>query len=107
MKLLSPNNCLFTLHVHIRSYSGPYFPAFRLNTEKYSVSLCIQFAFEKIRTRITPNTETFYTVTVYLKAELISNTSVGVTSKHKYTATYEHKDIYYTHKIHRYTKLLT
>ena len=35
----------FILHcvksVCIRSYSGPYFPAFRLNTERYSVSLRI------------------------------------------------------------------
>ena len=28
--------------VRIRSYSGPYFPAFRLNTERYSVSLRIK-----------------------------------------------------------------
>ena len=26
----------------IRSYSGPYFPVFGLNTERYSVYLCIQ-----------------------------------------------------------------
>ena len=28
--------------VRIRSYFGPHFPAFELNTERYSVSLCIQ-----------------------------------------------------------------
>ena len=28
--------------VHIRSYSGRYFPAFKLNTERYGVSLRIQ-----------------------------------------------------------------
>ena len=47
---LIPYQCLFTgkvlaLHcvkcVRIRSYSGPHFPAFRLNTERYSVSLRI------------------------------------------------------------------
>ena len=27
--------------VRIQSYSGPYFPAFGLNTERYGVSLCI------------------------------------------------------------------
>ena len=48
--------------VRIRSYSGPYFPALRLNTERYSVSLRIQPECEKIRTRITPNTDTFYAV---------------------------------------------
>ena len=39
--------------VRIWNYSGPHFPAFRLNTERYEVSP---------RTRITPNTDTFYTV---------------------------------------------
>ena len=48
--------------VHIRSYSGPYFPAFGLNTERYSVSLRIQSECGKIWTRITPNTDTFYAV---------------------------------------------
>ena len=32
----------FVKSARIRSYSGPYFPAFGLNTERYSVSLCIQ-----------------------------------------------------------------
>ena len=45
--------------VHIWSYSDPYFPAFGLNTERYSVSLCIQYECRKIRNRITPNTDTF------------------------------------------------
>ena len=48
--------------VHIRSYSGPYFPAFGLNTEKYSVSLRIQCESGKIRTKISLNTDTFYAV---------------------------------------------
>ena len=38
----------------------PYFAAFELNTERYSVSLCIQFEFGKIRTRKTQNTDTFH-----------------------------------------------
>ena len=29
-------------NVPIRSYSSPCFPAFGLNTERYSVSVCIQ-----------------------------------------------------------------
>ena len=56
----------------------PYFPAFGLNTERYSVSLRIQYGeilrissfsvrmrenAEKMRTRITPNTDSFYAVT--------------------------------------------
>ena len=36
--------------VRIRSYSGPYFPAFGLNTEGYSVSLRIQSKCVKIQT---------------------------------------------------------
>ena len=50
--------------VHIWSYSGPYFPTFGLNTERYFISLRIQSECGKIRTRITPNTDTFYAVFV-------------------------------------------
>ena len=50
--------------VRIQSYSGPYFPAFRLNTERYFVSLRILYEYGKIRTRITPNTDTFHAVYV-------------------------------------------
>ena len=32
-------------------FSGPYFPAFRLNTERYELSLRIQSECRKIRTR--------------------------------------------------------
>ena len=46
--------------VRIRSYSGPYFPVFWLNIERYSLSLRIQSECEKIRTRITRNMDTFY-----------------------------------------------
>ena len=45
--------------VRIRSYSGPYFPAFGLSTERYGVSLRIQSECGKIQTRITPDTDTF------------------------------------------------
>ena len=48
--------------VRIWSYSGPYFPAFGLNTERYFVSLSVQSECGKIRTRITPNADTFYAV---------------------------------------------
>ena len=56
----SLNHCLKI--VRIRSYSGPYFLAFGLHTERYSISLLIQSECGKIRTRIIPNTETFYAV---------------------------------------------
>ena len=51
-------NCVKS--VRIRSYSGPHFPAFGMNTERYSVSLCIHFECGKRQTRITPNTDTFH-----------------------------------------------
>ena len=46
--------------VRIRSYSGPYFPAFGVNTERYFVSLRIQSECGIMRTRITPYTDTFH-----------------------------------------------
>ena len=49
-------------NVRIRSYSGPHFPAFGLNTERYGVSPRNQFECGKRRTKITPNTATFYAV---------------------------------------------
>ena len=55
-----PFHCLKS--VRIRSYSGTHFPAFGLNSERYSVSLHIQSECGKIWTRITPNTNTFYAV---------------------------------------------
>ena len=48
--------------VHIRIYSGPPFPAFGLNMERHGVYLLIQSECRKMRTRITPNTYTFYAV---------------------------------------------
>ena len=61
--------------IHIRSSSGPYFSAFRVNTEKNSVPLRIQSECEKIRTRKTPNTDTFHAVKCFyiLLAFVISN----------------------------------
>ena len=48
--------------VRVCSFSVPYFPAFRLNTERYGVFLRIQSEFGKIRTTETPNTDTFHVV---------------------------------------------
>ena len=50
--------------VRIRSYSGPHFLAFRLNTKRWSLSLQIQSECGKMRTRIAQNTDTFYAVMV-------------------------------------------
>ena len=46
--------------VRFRSFSGSYFPAFGLNTETCGVSLHIQSKCGIIRTRKTPNTDTFH-----------------------------------------------
>ena len=54
----------------IRNYSGPHFPAFGLNTERYGISLPIQSEYGKIRTRITLNMYTFYGVLVYIICSL-------------------------------------
>ena len=51
------DNCVES--VQIRSFSGPYFPAFGLNTERYGASLCIQSKCGKIRTRKNSASEHF------------------------------------------------
>ena len=48
--------------VRIQSYSGSYFAAFGLTTERWGVSLRSQSEFGKLWTRITPNTDTFLAV---------------------------------------------
>ena len=48
--------------VRIWSFFGPYFPAFRLNTERDSVCLRSQSECGKIRPRKTPNIDTFHSV---------------------------------------------
>ena len=59
--------------VRIRSFSGShYYPAFGLNTERYGVSLRIQSECGKMRTRITPNMDTFHAVTYVLHTAIIS-----------------------------------
>ena len=55
-------NCVKS--VSIQSYSGPYFPTFRMNTERYSISVHIQSECRKTWTRITLNMDTFYEVTM-------------------------------------------
>ena len=51
---ISPYFCV--IRVRIRSFSGPYFPAFGPNI----VSIRIQSEYGKIRTRKTPNMDTFH-----------------------------------------------
>ena len=63
------NPYLFITHyvksAHIRSFCGPYFPAFGVNTQRYGVSLCIQSECGKRVTRETLNTDTFHVVTIF------------------------------------------
>ena len=61
--LISSNNH-YMKSVCIWSFSGPYFPAFGLNTERYREFLRIQSKCGKIRTIKTPNTNIFYAARV-------------------------------------------
>ena len=54
-------------------FSGPYFPTFGLNTERYSVSLRIQSKCGKIRARKTLYLDTFQTVLVNINKEVLSS----------------------------------
>ena len=47
-------------NVLIWSFCSLYFPAFGLNTERYGVSVHIQSKCGKMRTKKTPNTDTFH-----------------------------------------------
>ena len=58
--ILKNSHCVKS--VRIRCYSGPHVPAFGLNTERYGVSVRIQPECGKMRSRITPNTDTFHAV---------------------------------------------
>ena len=57
---------MYLLHcekiANIQRFYGPYFPAFGLNKETYSVSLRIQSLCGKVRTRKTPNMDTSHAV---------------------------------------------
>ena len=57
--------------VCIMTFSGPYFPAFGLNTERYVISLRIQSECRGIQTRETPNTDAFHAVYAIVKCNLI------------------------------------
>ena len=57
--------------VGIRSYPGPYFTIFGLNTERYGVYLRIQSECGKMQTRITPNADTFDAVLMTLVRSML------------------------------------
>ena len=56
------SNLHYVKSVRVRSFPGPYFPAFGQNTERHAVSLRINSKYGNIRTRKTPNTDTFHVV---------------------------------------------
>ena len=62
LNLLKSNAMHCAKSLRIQSYSVLHFPAFGLNTERYFASLRIQSKWEKMRTRMTPNTHTLYAV---------------------------------------------
>ena len=55
--------------VRTLSYSGPQFPTYGLNKERYGVYLQMQSECGKMRTRITQNTDTFHAVMMMLTCE--------------------------------------
>ena len=64
-----------------------YFPACELNMERYKVSIRIQSVCEKIPTRKTPNTDTFYAVylfTVCSRSSHISDELILLTLIYSY-----------------------
>ena len=69
-------NTHYVKSVRIRSHSGLYLTAFRLNTERYGVPLRIQTQCGKIRTRITANTDTFYVVTIHNETKSVASVKV-------------------------------
>ena len=72
--------CHSVKSVCIRSFTGPYFPVFGLNTERCSVSVRIQSESRKIRTRKTPNMDTFHAV---FTSHLVGESLVRVTHSNR------------------------
>ena len=61
------------LEIFSLSFSGLHFPAFAMSTERYGVSLRIQYECRKIRIRKTPNMDTFHAVKTEIKCYLLRN----------------------------------
>ena len=61
--------------VRISNCSGLYFSAFKLNIDRYSVSIRIQLEWGKIRNRKTSYTDTFHTVIACGDPELTTGES--------------------------------
>ena len=66
-------------------FSGPYFPAFGLNTKRYSVSLRIQSKCGKMHTRKTPYLDTFHTAFSLEKLEPFIKLESSNTYRERYS----------------------
>ena len=66
------------------SSSGPYFPAFGLDTERYGVFLRIQSECEKIGTRETPNTDIFHAFYIFSIMSRFTTTCISHFKKKTY-----------------------
>ena len=83
--------------VLIRTFSGPYFSAFGLNMERHGVSFRIQSEFGKVRTRNTPNINTFHSVNNWLKAgkklyhRSLTGTLTNSFSMHPFSTPWKHQ----------------
>ena len=86
--------------VCIRNYSGPYFPAFGLNTERYGVSLCIQSECEKIRPRINLNTDIFHAVVIILGKQAIMKLLLAYTFRKMFIIGLNLKNGYLAYSFH-------
>ena len=79
--------------VRIRSYSGPYFPAFGLNTERCSVSIRIQSECGKGRTKITPNTDTSYAMLLWMFSTIAISRKISIIYKRELRAPLNDKNL--------------
>ena len=62
-------NCVKS--VRIRSLSGRHLPSFGRNTQRYEVSFRVQSESRRMRTRKTPNTDTFHAVIIKSSQDFI------------------------------------
>ena len=76
MEKIDKQRCIKS--VPIRSYCGPYFPVFGLSTKRYGVFFRIQFKCGKIRTKITPTTDTFYAVKILETEQLAGSKKMQI-----------------------------
>ena len=77
---ITPSDIFQNINLYIKkfriwSFSGPHFPTFELNKERYSFSFRIQPECGNIRTRKTPNTDIFHKLWIMIENIIIENIS--------------------------------